>query len=88
MKKIVQRMCMGCNEKKDKKELIRIVIDKEGNVCVDKTGKMPGRGAYVCDNEKCLNSIIKTKRVEKKFEKKIENEIYENIRGVIVDEKK
>ena len=45
MKKIPLRTCMGCNEKKTKKELIRIVKDKEGNICVDKTGKKEGRGA-------------------------------------------
>ena len=85
MKKIVQRMCMGCNTKKDKRELIRIVINKEGNISVDKTGKLSGRGAYICDNIDCLEKVIKSKRLEKVFETKIDEEIYKNLRGVIID---
>ena len=83
MKKVVERMCASCGTKKDKKELLRIVKDKEGNISIDKTGKMPGRGAYLCNDEKCLNQAIKTKRLEKVLEVKISDEIYESIRGVI-----
>ncbi len=85
MKKIVQRMCMGCNTKKDKRELIRIVMDKEGNISVDKTGKLSGRGAYICDDINCLEKVIKTKRLERIFETKIDEDIYKNLRGVIID---
>ena len=85
MKKIVQRMCMGCNSKKDKRELIRIVMSKDGNIEVDKTGKLQGRGAYICDNIECLEKLIKTKRLERVFETAIDEEIYENLRGVIID---
>ena len=49
------------------------------------TGKKNGRGAYICKNEDCLNKVIKTKRLEKVFEKEITSELYESIRGVIVD---
>ncbi|MBQ2916669.1 MAG: YlxR family protein [Clostridia bacterium] len=85
MKKIVQRMCMGCNTKKEKKELIRIVMNKEGEISVDKTGKLSGRGAYICDDINCLEKIIKTKRLERIFETKIDEEIYKKLRGVIID---
>ena len=85
MKRIVQRMCMGCNEKKDKRELIRIVLNKDGQITVDKTGKLEGRGAYICDNIDCLEKIIKTKRLEKTLNIKIEDEIYNKLRGVIID---
>ena len=85
MKKIVQRMCMGCNTKKDKRELIRIVMDKEENISVDKTGKLSGRGAYICDDINCLEKVIKTKRLERIFETKIDEDIYKNLRGVIID---
>jgi len=87
MKKIVQRTCMGCNEKKDKKELIRIVMNSSKEVTVDKTGKLEGRGAYICDNEQCLDKIIKSKKIERLFEIKINDEIYNNLRGVIIDKK-
>ena len=86
MKKIVQRMCMACNTKKDKKELIRIVLNKSGQVEIDKTGKLSGRGAYICNNLDCLNKLIKTKRLEKIFNNKIDEEIYKNLRGVIIEE--
>ena len=85
MKKIVQRMCMGCNTKKDKRELIRIVMNKEGDISIDKTGKLSGRGAYICDDIECLAKIIKSKRLERVFETKIDEKIYENLRGVIID---
>lgn len=85
MKKMPQRTCMGCNEKKDKKDLIRIVKSSDGEINIDKSGKMPGRGAYICDNIECLEKAVKTKRIERVLESKIEDTIYEKLRGVIVD---
>lgn len=84
MKNGPQRTCMGCNEKKDKKDLIRIVKNKQGEINVDKTGKLDGRGAYICDNIQCLEKLQKSKRLEKVFNFKITDEIYENLRGVIL----
>ena len=78
MKRQPQRTCMGCNEKKDKKDLIRIVKNKNNEI-------LDGRGAYICDDIKCLEKVIKSKRLEKVFEYKISDEIYENLRGVILD---
>ena len=85
MKNLPQRTCIGCNSQKNKKDLIRIVKNKEGIISIDRTGKANGRGAYICDNIECLENAIKTKRLEKTFETSISNEIYENLRGVIVD---
>ena len=85
LKKQPQRTCMGCNEKKDKKDLIRIVKNKNNEISIDRTGKLDGRGAYICDDIKCLEKVIKSKRLEKVFEYKISDEIYENLRGVIFD---
>lgn len=85
MKKMPQRTCMGCNTKKDKKDFIRIVKNKDGEISIDKTGKMQGRGAYLCDNIECLEKAIKTKRIDKVFETKIDNDIYEKLRGVMID---
>jgi len=83
LKRLPQRTCMGCNTKKDKKELIRIVKSTNGEIKIDITGKMDGRGTYICKNEDCLNKVIKNKRISKVFEKEITNEIYENIRSYI-----
>ena len=85
MKRQPQRTCMGCNTKKDKKDLIRIVKNKENEISIDKTKKQEGRGAYICDDINCLEKLIKNKRLEKIFEMKISKEIYENLRGVILD---
>lgn len=84
-KKKPARRCMGCNESKEKNELIRIVRTTEGDVQIDLTGKKNGRGAYICKNEDCLNKVIKSKRLERTLEVKIDQDIYENLRGVIVD---
>ena len=83
MKKIPQRTCIGCKEKKDKKDLIRIVKDKEGNITLDKTGRSNGRGAYICDNIQCLEKAIKTKTLARTFEMEIEETVYNELRGVI-----
>lgn len=85
MKKISQRTCLGCMQSKNKSELVRIVKQNDGKIFVDKTGKANGRGAYICNNVECLDKAIKSKRLEKNFETKIDNEIYESLRGVIVD---
>ena len=85
MKKIPQRTCMGCNEKKDKNELIRIVKNKNNEIHIDKIGKMDGRGAYICNDINCLEKVIKSKRLERVLETKITDEIYESLRGVIFD---
>lgn len=87
MKKIPQRTCMGCNAKKDKKELIRIVKNKTGEINIDKTGKMQGRGAYICNDVKCLDSVMKSKKLEKSLEATIDEEVYQKLRGVIIGEK-
>lgn len=85
MKKIPQRTCLGCNEAKPKNELIRIVKQSDGKIFVDKTGKAEGRGAYICNNVECLEKVIKSKRLSRSFETEINNEIYESLRGVIID---
>ncbi len=83
MKKIPQRTCIGCKVKKDKKDLIRIVKDKENKITLDRTGKANGRGAYICDNIQCLEKAIKTKALERTFEMNISESIYNELRGVI-----
>ena len=84
-KKKPTRTCMGCNEAKEKQELLRIVKSKDGTIEVDLTGKKNGRGAYICKNEQCLEKVIKSKRLQRVLEQEIGTDIYENLRGVIVD---
>ena len=83
MSNILQRTCIGCNTKKNKNDLIRIVKDKNGIIKTDNTGKMQGRGAYICNNIACLENAKKKRKLEKSFSCKIDENIYENLRGVI-----
>ena len=84
-KKKPERTCIACNNQKEKIELLRIVKSKDGIIEVDLTGRKNGRGAYICKKEECLNKIIKSKRLEKALGTEISQELYENIRGVIID---
>ena len=76
MKKIPQRKCVGCNEMKDKKELLRIVRSPEGEISLDMTGKKNGRGAYVCPDPECITKAVKEKRLERALEKPINQDVY------------
>lgn len=79
-KRIPLRMCLGCQQMKPKKELIRIVRDKEGNTSVDFTGKKAGRGAYICRSVECFENAKKVRRLEKAFEARIDNTVYDLLR--------
>ncbi len=83
MKNIPQRTCMGCNTKKDKKDLIRIVKNNKNEITIDKTGKIEGRGAYICNSVQCLEKVIKSKRLERSLDIKISEEIYSNLKKII-----
>ncbi len=71
------RMCMGCREKKPKKELLRVVKSPEGIVSADATGKAAGRGAYICPDAECLKRAMKSRALERELEVKIEQEVYD-----------
>ena len=76
-------MCIGCNTKRDKKDLIRIVKNKNEEITIDLTGKMEGRGTYICKREECLKKAIKNKRMSRTFEIEISDSIYNNLRNFI-----
>lgn len=76
-KKIPQRMCVGCQEMKTKKELLRIVRSPEGEVTIDLTGKKSGRGAYVCKSKACLEQAVKAKRLERSLKQPIDPAVYQ-----------
>lgn len=66
-KKIPMRMCIACHEMKPKKEMLRIVKPKDGEVSIDFTGKAAGRGAYICDNSECIKKLRKARLLNKVF---------------------
>ena len=76
-KKIPMRMCLGCNEMKPKKELIRVVKSPNGEISLDFTGKKSGRGAYICRSVECFNKARKGRRLEKAFSCKIDAGVYD-----------
>ena len=75
-KKIPQRQCMGCRERKPKRDMIRVVRCTDGNVSLDFGGKMNGRGAYICPNPECLKKAIRSKALERSLEVAIPEEVY------------
>ena len=78
-KKIPQRQCMGCRERKAKRELIRVVRTTEGKVCLDFSGKLNGRGAYLCPKAECLQKAQKSKALDRSLEVPIPDEVYERL---------
>ena len=75
-KKIPQRQCMGCRERRPKKEMIRVVRTPEGSVNLDFGGKAPGRGAYICPDPECLKKAIRSKALDRSLEVTIPEEVY------------
>ena len=78
-KKIPQRQCMGCRERKAKRELVRIVRGTDGTVSLDFTGKINGRGAYLCPNAECLKKVRKSKALDRSLETPIPEEVYDKL---------
>ena len=74
-RKIPQRMCVGCREMKEKRELIRVVRGPDGEVSLDSTGKKPGRGAYVCHSAACLSRAIRQKQLERQLDVSLTEEV-------------
>ncbi|NLT20940.1 MAG: YlxR family protein [Syntrophomonadaceae bacterium] len=82
-RKIPQRMCVGCREMKNKKELIRIVRTPDGQIEMDITGKKAGRGAYICPSNECLAEATRGKRLQKALEHEIAPEVLATIKQKI-----
>ena len=77
-RKIPMRMCVGCREMKPKKELVRVVRTQDG-IRFDKTGRLPGRGAYICPNQDCLNKAVKIKAIDRVLESKLEEDVIKQL---------
>ena len=75
-RKIPMRMCVGCREMKPKQSLLRVVKPQEGDAHIDRTGKAPGRGAYVCDSIECLKKAEKIHALDRALDTKIEEGVF------------
>lgn len=82
-KKIPLRKCVACSQNKPKKELVRIVKNKENHVDVDLKGKMNGRGAYICMNDECLKEAKKNKKLSRALGIEIPEEVYDKLNNII-----
>ena len=78
-RKIPMRMCVGCREMQEKRQLLRIVKNAEGAISFDRVGKAPGRGAYICRSEECLTKAVKQHQLERALETKIEDAVYQQL---------
>lgn len=87
-RKIPMRMCVGCREMKPKAELMRVVKPQDGDCAIDRTGKAPGRGAYVCESAECLKKAQKTRALERALEAKIDDAVFEQLASQIQPEAK
>ena len=76
-RKVPMRKCVGCQEMKSKKEMIRVIRTQEGEFSLDATGKKNGRGAYICPSKECLRKAVKSKGLERSFKQPIPEEVYE-----------
>ncbi len=79
-RKIPMRMCVGCREMKEKRELIRVVRSPDGVVSLDPTGKKSGRGAYVCRDPDCLKRAIKQRQLERQLDAALSPETAEALK--------
>ncbi len=79
VKKVPMRQCIGCGEKKSKREMIRILRTAEDAIVLDATGRKNGRGAYLCGKTDCLKKAVKTKGLERSLKTVIPAEVYESL---------
>lgn len=86
-KSIPVRLCLGCREPKQKKELIRIVRSSDGNIQLDLKGKLSGRGAYICRSVSCFEKACKSKALERSLGVSIPEDIYGSISAMLDSEK-
>jgi predicted RNA-binding protein YlxR (DUF448 family) len=77
-KRVPLRTCVSCRESKDKRDLLRIVKTPEGEILVDTTGRMNGRGAYVGNKKECMEKLMKNHALDKAFKMQVPNEFFEN----------
>ena len=78
-KKIPQRQCMGCRERRAKREMIRVVRGTDGTVSLDFGGKMNGRGAYICPDPECLKKAMRSKALDRSLEVTIPEQVYDRL---------
>lgn len=80
------RICVGCGELRNKKDMLRIVASPDGTLSIDRTGKAAGRGAYIEPKEECFETAYKMKRLERSLKREVSKDIYEDLRAQLINE--
>lgn len=83
VRKIPQRTCVGCGTVRDKRDLVRVVRGPDGTVSCDRTGKRPGRGAYVCDDAGCLEQALRSRKLERSLEVPLNDDVVSALRQAV-----
>ncbi len=86
VRKIPVRQCLGCNEHKPKKEMLRVLRTPEGEITLDFTGKKSGRGAYICPKASCLKRARKSRRIDRALECNIPEEVYDAMEKALAEQ--
>ncbi len=84
-KKVPMRKCVGCQEMKGKKEMIRVIRTAGNEFMLDATGKKNGRGAYLCPDRECLKKAVKNRGLERSFKQAIPDEVYESLEKEMIE---
>ncbi|MDE6020587.1 MAG: YlxR family protein [Ruminococcus sp.] len=81
VKKIPMRMCVGCGEMKEKRDLVRVIKTPDDEILLDPTGKKSGRGAYLCRSMECFENAQKGRKLERAFSCKVDAAVYEELKN-------
>ncbi len=81
VKKIPMRMCIGCGEMQEKRNLVRVIKTPEDEILLDSTGKKSGRGAYLCKSMECFDKAQKGRKLERAFSRKVDDAVYEELKN-------
>ena len=84
-RRVPLRKCIGCGEMKEKRQLLRVVRSKEGEISVDTVGKAPGRGAYLCKSTACFDLARKSRRLERAFSAPVDEAVFDGLKGKIAE---
>lgn len=82
-RKVPMRQCVGCQEQKPKRSMVRIVLTPTEEILIDPTGKKSGRGAYICPKESCLEMAKKRKSLERGLKSGVSSSVYDNLRAML-----
>ncbi len=81
MKKTPMRMCVSCKQMRPKVDMLRVVLQADSNTyAIDPTGKLNGRGAYICNNDECVSKCIKSKLLNRSFKANVGEQIYTDVK--------